>query len=235
MADARGSREYTLRVPFHARKRSYLHDRVDLMDRAPLMLGRSPINDKYHLPLGRGDRGQSLVYTGHGTTGWAWPTTLNGISYPVAIDESELNRPLVAITRTGVNTGPFRLPAGEGANGQYLRTNGAGGTSWATVATGDTGYTWTAVSASAYTVLTSDDTIGVNSTSNAVTVTLPEISGLRKLYIIDAGGAAASNNITVAVPGGSANRILGETAYVISGNYNSITLLTDGGDGWFLI
>jgi hypothetical protein len=261
---------FTVRIPFHARDGANLYRQVNVVGDAPLYLGSSPINNKYYLPLERGNTGQALTYTGHGACDWRWPTRINGISYPVEITPDEIGRPLMALTRTGINTGPFALPLGTGTSGQYLQTDGVGGSVWATVvkndeadaftlpdevgtngqflqtdgvggsvwanvAPTDDAYTWTTVSVALYPVLASDSVIGVNTSSNAVTIVLPEINGLRKLSIVDAGGTASINHITVSVPDGSDNRIIGDISYVIMGNYSSITLINDNINGWYLL
>lgn len=56
----------------------------------------------------------------------------------------------------------------------------------------------------------------------------------RKITIIDAGGGAGTYNITI-TPNGS-EKINGESTFVISANYNSVTLTCSGSAsiGWYV-
>jgi hypothetical protein len=68
-----------------------------------------------------------------------------------------------------------------------------------------------------------------------MSITLPPISSCAGLYTIyDSTGSAATYSITVGVDGGSSELINGAETYVITGNYNSITLFSSGAH-WFLI
>lgn len=94
-----------------------------------------------------------------------------------------------------------------------------------------------AVNSSTYTILESDDILGVTYTATgACTVTLPQISGLtnsKKKYVItDEGGNAGTNNITIATTGG--DTILGNSTYVINNNYTSISLYSDTVSNWVI-
>lgn len=73
----------------------------------------------------------------------------------------------------------------------------------------------------------------INTASNAVNVYLPNIllsADKYRFCIYDAVGTAATNNINIYVTG-SYNRIVGTMSYTILGNYNSITVLSDGLQG----
>lgn len=85
-----------------------------------------------------------------------------------------------------------------------------------------------------YTVLLTDFTIGVTSTAAARTITLPSaaIAGVGHRYIIkDESGGALINNITVASTSGN---IDGSATFVINTNYGSITVYSDG-TNWFIV
>lgn len=73
--------------------------------------------------------------------------------------------------------------------------------------------------------------------SSAVTVNLPAISTLDfpnlVINIKDAGFSAGTNNITVNA--GGSDLIDGASSYVIDTNYESITLVNDGGTNWYNI
>ena len=76
-----------------------------------------------------------------------------------------------------------------------------------------------------YTVLNTDYIIAVTSTAAARTITLPDSGNTAaQTYVIkDESGAAATNNISVTVNGGT-KTIDGVTTYVINTNYGSITV-----------
>jgi hypothetical protein len=88
-----------------------------------------------------------------------------------------------------------------------------------------------------YSVATTDDYIGCNTSGGAVTLSLPAANtvGSGKRYIIkDEGGAATTNNIFVA-PNGT-DKIDGVNASEsLVVNYESITLVCNGVDAWFII
>jgi hypothetical protein len=100
----------------------------------------------------------------------------------------------------------------------------------------------TTVSAATYTT-TEDDygIIGVTRTaSGAAAITLPAISGLTtagkeaikaRYIIVDEGGLAQSNNITIDTTG--ADTINGGTSLIIDSNHGSIELYNNGSSGWF--
>ena len=94
----------------------------------------------------------------------------------------------------------------------------------------------TAVNAATYDLLTTDYILRVTYTSTgAVTsLTLPTAQCVdgRTIIVKDAGGNAAANNITVDTEG--AETIDGEDTAVIRGDYESITLYSDGSN-WFII
>lgn len=88
-----------------------------------------------------------------------------------------------------------------------------------------------------YSIATTDDYIGCDSSGGSFTVTLPAANtvGSGKRFIIkDEGGAATTNNIFVA-PNGT-DKIDGVNASEsLVVNYESITLICDGASKWFII
>lgn len=84
-----------------------------------------------------------------------------------------------------------------------------------------------------FSVQTDDYLIGVDSSSNAVTVTLPAASAVanKKFIIKDEGGAAETYNIIVDSVSGN---IDGSSSITISINYTSVTVYSDG-TNYFLI
>jgi hypothetical protein len=91
-----------------------------------------------------------------------------------------------------------------------------------------------------YTVLATDEIIGVDTTSNTVTITLPQISTIggtnnyRKYYIVDEGGNAHINNINVASTGGdTVNK--NASPMIINVAHTSITLYNNGISNWIIL
>ena len=83
-----------------------------------------------------------------------------------------------------------------------------------------------------YTASASDFIIGVDTSSSAVTITLPSSAvSAGKIYIInDEGGNAGTNNITVATEG--SETIDGSASATISSNNGTLRLYSDGSN-WF--
>lgn len=93
-------------------------------------------------------------------------------------------------------------------------------------------YNITVVNASSYTIVAHDRVILVDHTGTApVTVNLPSASIKRRITVTDSGGNSSVNNITISRNGG--DTILGATTFVLSGDYNSVNLFSDGGTRWF--
>jgi hypothetical protein len=86
-----------------------------------------------------------------------------------------------------------------------------------------------------YTVLSTDDIVGCDTSSNTIEITLPAASsiGAGKRYSIkDEGGNAGLNNITV-TPDGS-DTIDGDASKTIDSAYTSMTIYCNGSNGWFV-
>lgn len=93
---------------------------------------------------------------------------------------------------------------------------------------------WTATQTSNYTVLNTDQGVGVDTTSAAVTITLPltPTDGERHL-ISDVAGTANTHNITVS---GNGHNIVGLSSYIMTGQYNTLTVAYHAGKGiWVII
>ena len=91
----------------------------------------------------------------------------------------------------------------------------------------------TTVAGATYTVLRTDDIIhSTYSATGAVTITIPTalMAEKKTITIKDAGGNAGTNNITI----DSTDNIDGVGTYVINGNYDSVTIYSNG-TSWYTI
>jgi hypothetical protein len=92
----------------------------------------------------------------------------------------------------------------------------------------------TVVSTTPYTILASDNIIGVTGPASARSLTLPSAASTPagQMYIIsDESGTAAANNITINRAG--TDTIEGATTKVIALNYAAVRLYSDGVSKWF--
>ena len=91
----------------------------------------------------------------------------------------------------------------------------------------------TPVAAATYSLLATDYILAVNYTvTGTVAITIPTdqcVSG-RIIEIKDSGGNANTNNITITP---QAETIDGDATSIISANYNSVSLYSDG-SSWFV-
>lgn len=93
---------------------------------------------------------------------------------------------------------------------------------------GSSTLTYTAVSSSPYVVLPTDQFIGVNSNSIAVTILLPNAPATGTVFIIkDATGGAHTHNITVTTVGGVVT-IDGATTFVMNTALEAAQVLFNG-------
>ena len=108
-----------------------------------------------------------------------------------------------------------------GASGERVRLTGA-----------DVDFRHVAKSAN-YTMLVTDVIVGVDTSGGAVTITLPLASNAdnRMYYIVDEGGAAGTNNITVNRSG--SDTISGAPTLSINTHYGRIVFYSNGSN-WFL-
>ncbi len=86
---------------------------------------------------------------------------------------------------------------------------------------------------STYTLLATDNTVLANTTSGAITVTLPAPSGITgRIYTIKKiGTGGIDNSLTINPTGGT---IDGASTYIIYNDYSYVTLQTDG-TNWYVI
>ena len=126
------------------------------------------------------------------------------------------------------NAGSFGASSNLTFNGTTLTTAGN------THLSGGLVHKRTAITAATYTILVSDYYLGVDSTSNPITLTLPAASAATEgqtFAVKDESGQAGSNNITLARSGG--DTIDGDVSQLIESPYGSVMLYTDGAN-WFV-
>ena len=127
----------------------------------------------------------------------------------------------------------FQLPASNGTSGYVLSTDGSGNTSWVAQSGGGggSGLTWQSVQTANFTA-TANNAYPVNTTSGAVTVTLPASpSAGNVVQITDYAGTFNTNACTVNPNGG---KIAGSTSNAVFAlNRESIALVyIDSTQGW---
>ena len=114
------------------------------------------------------------------------------------------------------------------AGGLNIATTGSGSTVTIAETQAQLATNYTATSAASYTAAATDYYISATTTSNAVSILLPNAPTTNRLFVIkDKVGNAATNAITVTTVGGSV-LIDGATTYVIGVNYQSINVLFNG-------
>jgi hypothetical protein len=95
-------------------------------------------------------------------------------------------------------------------------------------ASGLTPAAYTNVNTSPYVVLITDEYLSVNASGGPITIELPDIPALSRVFIIkDRLGVAATNNITVTTVSGIAD-IDGSTSFVMNTNFEAIQIIGNG-------
>jgi hypothetical protein len=89
---------------------------------------------------------------------------------------------------------------------------------------------YTPVTTSPYTVLSTDEFLGVTTSSIAITIELPNAPATGRVYIVkDVSGDAATHNITVRSVNGLVD-IDGSTSYKLNTAFQSVQLLYNGSE-----
>lgn len=130
------------------------------------------------------------------------------------------NNGQIPIGSTGANPVLATIIAGTGIS----VTNGAGSI---TIASSGS-FAYTNVNSSPYVVLTTDEYLGVDCSSIAITIELPNAPTTGQSWTIkDRTGSSFTHNITVTTVGGIV-LIDGATTYTMNTNYSSINVIFDG-------
>ena len=163
------------------------------------------------------------------------PVVINGTTGITAPAESFAGSASGAVTVQGASaagTWSLTLPTTAGSSGQVLGTDGTGITSWvAQTGSGGGGLTWQSVQAANFTA-TSGNAYPVNTTSRAITVTLPASPTAGNIVqITDYAGTFSTNACTVARNGSNINGVAFNS--ILSVARESIALVyIDATQGW---
>ena len=152
--------------------------------------------------------------------------------FTIGVDDSDSDKFKISTTSIGTNDRIAVDSSGDATvsgNTTFNGTNTIFGTSIVVnrVITSDSSYT-VSTSGADYVIMT-------DTTSNAITVTLPTVDSGdvltvgRVIHVIDIGGNASTNNITIT----SASNISGATSQIIAENYNSISVISST-SAWFV-
>lgn len=151
----------------------------------------------------------------------------------VVISGSTPTSPLSAVT---LNDGQLAIGATGSAPAARNLTPGAGisitnAANNITISTSGTliyNYTTVNNGASPYTVLSTDQFLGVNTSGGPVTLNFPSVTSMGRLFIIkDSSGTSATNNIIVTSTAGVVT-FDGSNIYTIKTNYEAINVLFNG-------
>lgn len=184
----------------------------------------------FTLPTTAGAAGQSLQTDGAGTTVWATPAGGGNVVNVGTPTASQLAVWTSSTSIQGVTNLPVtNLNSGTGASSTtFWRGDGT----WATPAGGGGGgLTWQSVQTGNFTAV-AGNAYPVNTTSGAVTVTLPASPSAGNIVqLIDYAGTWATNNVTVNRNGSNIN---GTTSnYTLDVNRGSVAFVyIDATQGW---
>jgi trimeric autotransporter adhesin len=181
----------------------------------------SPVTSSGTLTFTLAAQAKNTIFAGPASGANAQPT----FRTQVLADLPQMTNGQVYVGSTGASVVATTLTAGTGIS----ITNGAGSITISSNAT-----TTFLLKSSNYTILSTDSTIGVDTTSGSFTLTLPSPAGLAgKIYrIIDTEGTLSTNNLTLArsaseeISGLAANK-------VFSTDWGFWTVTTDGTD-WYV-
>jgi hypothetical protein len=153
-------------------------------------------------------------------------------------DKIESGNTVAALTITTLNatdlnvTGITSFDGSEGTAGQVLTSGGTGVTpTWTTPSGGGGGLSWQSVKTANFTAVAGEGYL-VNTTSAAITATLPSSPSAGQLITItDYAGIAATNNVLLNPNG---NKIQGNNGtFALSINRQSVNLVyVDSTQGW---
>lgn len=195
------------------------------------------------LPVDDGTANQVLATDGSGVLSWTnrvinTGDTMTGnlvMDNQVAVKFRELTvngTDDVTVQAPATLAAPYTLtlPVDDGTAGQYLQTDGSGVLSWGTAGSGSPILAYSAKTAN-YTLVTTDDVIACDTSSNDITLTLPTAVGntgkqffIKKIAvefscIIDANGAQTIDD---------------ELTQTLRTKHTSVTIVSDGAN-WLIL
>jgi hypothetical protein len=121
-------------------------------------------------------------------------------------------------------------PQADGTDGQVLKTDGVGQTSWADPNTLTTATT--SVTAATHTHAATERYLLCDTSSNAITVNLVAAATAGDGYRLDIKSVDATNNVTI--DGSGSETIDGATTAVLTTQYENISLVCDGSN-WHIL
>ena len=120
-------------------------------------------------------------------------------------------------TQNVAGTWTLTLPTNAGASGQFLQTDGAGVTTWATASGGGGGITWTEVTGTTQTMAVDNAYIANN--ASQVVFTLPSTAAVGKVVRVSgkgAGGWKIAQNASGIIHFGNVDTTIGTGGYIQS-------------------
>ena len=161
-------------------------------------------------------------------------TFATSVTTPIVLMNGATSGTVTVKVPAVAGTTNFQLPASNGTSGYVLSTDGSGNTSWvAQSGSGGSGLTWQSVQTANFTAV-SGNGYPINTTSAAITVTLPASpSAGNYVQLTDYAGTWATNNVTVAPNGGKIN---GGTAIfpAITARESLALVYIDATQGWLV-
>jgi hypothetical protein len=132
----------------------------------------------------------------------------------------------VAIKASASTTGAYTLtlPVDDGASGEVLTTDGSGVLSWTSAASGGA----YSLKSANYTITNTDDTIGVDTSGGAVTITLPTAVGITGKRFTVIKTTDDSNSSIIATTSGETVATRASSNVVQSRFGDYVTVVSDG-------
>jgi hypothetical protein len=159
---------------------------------------------------------------------------LNYGAFPTSTSSGEYgatNSALIPVT-AGDTLGVFVIYDGNGSKNVNVQGTDLSITSFSGFFVGSNAltaaYSYTLVNSTPYTVLLTDQYLGVDCSGAAITLLFPDAPSTGQYWTIkDVTGSAATNNITITTVSGT-DTFDGSTSVILSQNYGSLTVLFNG-------
>ncbi len=127
------------------------------------------------------------------------------------------------------------LPSSQGGIGNILSNNGSGVLSWVPSGGGGGSIVARRTITTTTTIATTDHVIYIDTTSGAITLTLPAHGTTDRIYeIIDIGGNLATNNCTLARNGGTGTIAGLASSYTMVAPYQRVRIASNSSNAWYI-